>query len=378
MMTSRGHVEIVGAGLAGLTAAAVLARQGFSVCVHERSSELREIGAGIYLKQNSVQVLKSLGAYESLKESGERLLIGDIRDQHNNIILRRQLEQENAYTILRGRLHRILADVALEAGVQIDTNSEVQSATAEGELTLSSGEKRRADLIVAADGVNSVVRESLGLTQRRVNLPDGATRLVIPRNNEDPSGLTIENWSGACRVGVVPCSPQDVYVFLIGPEDDSEVTAVPVDRESWKRKFPHLGYVIDRIADDVGRHDRHAYLEVKSWSAGRVALIGDAVHAQPPNLGQGAGMSMANAFALGQHLARDSDMSRALKSWENERRAVSEMVQRWSCRYGALGYRWPSPLYGLRSSTIRSIGKFGSARRKWGWLWRGGMNLETG
>ena len=376
-LKSHGHVEIIGGGIAGLTAAAVLAGRGFEVTVNERSSELREIGAGIYLKQNSIQVLRALGLLEELKAIGERLLTGEIRDNNNEIILKRDLKAENAYTVMRGDLHRMLADAALRAGATIRTSAEVEGATPDGELIFASGERRKADFVIGADGVNSKIRDLLGLTLRRTALPDGAIRLVIPRLPGDPVGLSVENWSGRCRIGVVPCSREYVYMFLIGPECDADAKAVPVHRDYWTRKFPHVAHFVERISDDVGRHDRHSFMEVNAWSLGEVAIIGDAAHAQPPNLGQGAGMSIANAFALAEHLSNEPDTHRALLNWEQERRPVSEMVQRWSRRYGALGYNCPAGLFALRSSTIRGIGRIEPARRKWGWLWRGGMDLEA-
>ena len=66
------HCEIAGAGIAGLTTACVLAQRGWSVQVHERSPELREMGAGIYLKLNSLIVLKELGLYDEVRSVGDR------------------------------------------------------------------------------------------------------------------------------------------------------------------------------------------------------------------------------------------------------------------------------------------------------------------
>jgi 2-polyprenyl-6-methoxyphenol hydroxylase-like FAD-dependent oxidoreductase len=373
-MTGKRHAEIAGAGIAGLTAACVLARRGWSVRVHERSPALRELGAGIYLKENSLRVLSEIGVFDHISRVGIRLSEGQIRDERDRILVRRLLDRERAYTTLRGDLHCALAEAAEGFGVEILTNSGVDRADPAGCLYLESGRKLKADLIIGADGHRSRVRDSVGLTERVEVLRDGATRLLIPRTETDGEGLSRENWSSDCRLGVVPCSARDTYVFLITPEANVAATALPVDKGFWKRRFPHLADVVDRISDEGGRHDPHVLVQVRAWHAGRVAILGDAAHAQPPNLGQGAGMSMANASALGAHLDSNVDVPSALASWQAVRRGVSEQVQLWSYRYGLLGYCWPSMLTDVRSGVIWAIGRIGFTSRKWGYLWRGGLD----
>jgi 2-polyprenyl-6-methoxyphenol hydroxylase-like FAD-dependent oxidoreductase len=373
-MPGKRHAEIAGAGIAGLTAACVLARRGWSVRVHEQSQTLREIGAGIYLKENSLRVLREIGVFDRISSLGVRLREGQIRDERDRVLVRRVLEKETCYTTLRGDLHRALADQAEASGVEIVTSSGVDRADPDGTLHLSSGKALKADLVIGADGHRSRIRDSVGLTARVGALRDGATRLLIPRTEADGDGISKENWSGDCRLGIVPCSPRDVYVFLIAPEGNPTATSMPVNKDFWRSRFPRLAHVIDRISDEGGRHDPHVFVQVRGWHAGRVAILGDAAHAQPPNLGQGAGMSMANASALAAHLDENADVPSALASWQDARRGVSEQVQLWSYRYGVLGYCWPSMLTDLRSGVIWTVGHVGFTARKWGWLWRGGLD----
>ena len=60
------HAEIAGAGFAGLTAAIALHHRGWSVRVHEKESELRAFGAGIFIWENGLRVLHAIGAYEDV------------------------------------------------------------------------------------------------------------------------------------------------------------------------------------------------------------------------------------------------------------------------------------------------------------------------
>lgn len=78
------------------------------------------------------------------------------------------------------------------------------------------------------------------------------------------------------------------------------------------------------------RRDRYEAIRLQSWSAGRVAILGDAAHAMPPTLGQGAGTAMLNALNLARTAgsAAGDDLPTALKSWEAENRPMTEQTQR--------------------------------------------------
>jgi 2-polyprenyl-6-methoxyphenol hydroxylase-like FAD-dependent oxidoreductase len=367
------HAEIAGGGIAGLTMACCLARRGWSVTVHERNRELREMGAALYLKVNSLAVLKELGLLPAAREVGERLLNGRIQDERGRVLLSRVLPaDEEAIVMLRPELHRILAACARDAGVEVLTSSEVVRADPAGAVELKTGAIRRADLVVGADGHRSPVRESLGLTRSLEEVEEGAIRVLAPRLPGERAGTSVEHWSGDLRLGLVPCSVDQLYVFLIGPHKYAGVRSLPIDKAFWSRRFPHLTDVLERIPADAGRYDRLMLGKVHAWSSGRAAIIGDAAHTQPPNLGQGAGMSMANAAALARQLDASDDVLAALRQWEADRRPVSETVQRWSYRYGLLGYGLPARLSRLRSAFVWTAGRIGPTARGWGWVWRGG------
>ena len=191
----------------------------------------------------------------------------------------------------------------------------------DGELTLADGRTIKADLIVAADGANSQLRDSLGLLAKRKYLVDGCTRLLIDKTPEEmgsDGATTVEYWSGSRRVLYTPCSETEVYIALTMLDSDEAAKEMPVDRDAWKRWFPHLEPLIGRIRA-AGRYDRFEYIKLKRWSAGKVAVIGDAAHAIPPNIGQGGGCAMMNALSLAVYLDRDHDTAAALATWEQKR-----------------------------------------------------------
>jgi 2-polyprenyl-6-methoxyphenol hydroxylase-like FAD-dependent oxidoreductase len=336
-------VEIVGGGFAGLAAACALAQRGWRVRVHERADRLRTAGAGINLYENGLRVLEALGACEETIRGGARHLVRETRDQHDRLLSTHPWNVR-VYGVLRQRMVDALAAAARRAGAEILTASEGVTATADGVLTLASGETTRADLVIAADGVNSRIRDALGLVAHRRYLPDGAIRLLIPKLSpgEATDGRTIEYWSGNRRFLYNPCSDTHLYLAMTMLHTDAAARAVPVDKALWKEAFPHLAPLIERIGE-VARYDRFEYVRLKRWSAGRVAVLGDAAHAIPPNIGQGAGCAMMNGLSMAVFLDRHADVPSGLQAWERAERPLTNHTQRISLLFGMPAF-WPPKL----------------------------------
>src|SRR5277367_478874 len=356
---SQRHAEIVGAGFAGLTAACALAQRGWSVRVHERADRLRTTGAGIYIYENGLRVLEAIGAYDAAIKGAPFAHTREVRDGRDRLISVHRWAGSRVFSIVRQNVINALADAARRAGVEIVTNSAAVSATAEGELTLADGQKLKADLIVGADGSNSRLRDSLGLLAKRKFLVDGCTRLLMDKTAAERAmtdgAKTVEYWSGTRRLLYTPCSENDIYIALTMLDSDEVAKAVPVRKDEWKRAFPHLEALIDRIGNQ-GRYDRFDLIKLKRWSAGKVAFIGDAAHALPPNIGQGGGCAMMNALSLAVYLGREDNIGSALMQWERNERPLTEHTQRISYFLG-LPTTWPPA---LRAAALGLAG-----RSKW-------------
>ena len=362
------RAEVAGAGLAGLTVAAVLAQRGWNVRVHERAPELREIGAGIYLFENALRVLEEIGAYDHVAARAERILDGDLRDHADRLVIRRNERREVAsrlFVAVRGDLHAALALAATRAGAEIVTGSQVLAATPDGRLEFEDGLGERADLVVGADGVRSRVRDSLALATSITDLQDGCGRHLIARVADDPVQRTIEVWNGGRRLGIAPAAREWVYIFLCCPSSDvGGRRQQPFDTGEWIRTHPAYASQLGRIP----RHPEGRWLtfydvRCRAWSEGRVALVGDAAHAMSPNLGQGACTAMSNALALGQAVSVHADIPAALLAWEASERPLTDRTQRYSYLYGRIGTRWPRALLDVRSRLVPVVARNGRFRR---------------
>jgi 2-polyprenyl-6-methoxyphenol hydroxylase-like FAD-dependent oxidoreductase len=336
-----GHAEIAGAGIAGLAAAAALSQRGWSVAVHERDAEVRAFGAGIFIYENGLRVLEALGALDAALEGSLPIHRRETRDGRNRLVGEVRIDQRRTgriVTIERQRLLNALRGAAERAGAEIRTSSAAVGADAEGRLHFADGTARRADLVIGADGVHSRVRDSLGLLRIRKRLSEGGIRLLVDARPGDftlDDVVSYEHWSGTRRIVHVPCRADRIYVAFGALVRDQEAITIPVKKSVWSASFPQLAPLIARIGDE-GRWDHFEIIKLSRWSRGKVAIIGDAAHAQPPNLGQGGGCAMMGALGLAVALAEHETVGAALAAWEQCERPVIEHSQRFSALYGKL------------------------------------------
>lgn len=376
-MRGRRHAEIAGGGIAGLVGAAALAQRGWSVRVHERAEHMRAYGAAIFTWYNLMRVLKAVGAWEEAIEGAAPFVIRESRDARNrviNTIVASDRADERIFSISRRQLIQALANAAMRSGAEIERSSVAVGAEADGVLLMEDGRRLQADLVMGADGVYSSVRDSLGLARRRHALGDGAVRVLIPRTKQELTSnmgrKAIEFWSGRRRLFYSPCSEQEVYLAFMLPADDKEGTAVPLNHASWVRSFPFLEDVIRRVGND-GRWDLFEYVDLHRWSAGRVAIVGDAANAMSPNTGQGAGTAGMNALSLAVFATEAPTLEEGLARWEAKERPLTEHTQFVAGMWGALT-RWPAF---IRTPILRY-----GARSKWlmGHRQRAAHHIPTG
>ena len=350
---------ICGAGVAGLSAAIALARRGWSVDVYERAAAVREIGAGIFIKGNGLRVLESFGLLNSIRRDCVVLREAHTLDRNGQTLQRRTLSEVTpVWNIQRELFIRAMAERAIGLGARIHAGATVETFRPDGKVEVA-GRWLHAELVLAADGVNSIARRSLGL-DREVSAPrSGAIRFLVPRSEHESSDIIREFWSGRLRAGVSPCTPADTFGYLIAPLSDERGSRIPIDAEYWAEHFPKLASerLFERAKAATGVHHRYPFVSAVSWAEGRVALVGDAAHALPPTLGQGAGLSLTNTLLLAHYVSSSEDIPESLWRWERDWRWVTDRMQIWSRRYDRITSEWPPSLYPLRDAIIWAIGK---------------------
>jgi 2-polyprenyl-6-methoxyphenol hydroxylase-like FAD-dependent oxidoreductase len=256
----------------------------------------------------------------------------------------------------RADLYQALIDRAVELGVEIVTSSTVADVMPEGRIVLQDGREYQADLVVAADGAYSRSREAILRTSWMDFGIEAGIRMLIRYKPGDSDDTCTEYWEGPWRLLYNPCTDGENYIFLSAPVEDERARKLPIDRDLWRSIFPDAADLISRFSE-ASRWDRIVNVRCLSWSAGRVALLGDAAHAMPPNLGQAANMAFTNAMALARAVTESDDVPAALVAWEKRQRPLTDHVQWFSYIYGWLLGKWPGSQMALRSDVVRAIAK---------------------
>ena len=350
-------VEIAGAGLSGLALSVRMAQLGWQVTLHEKNSDLRMFGAGIWLWGNGLKSLQMIGAYEEAVQRAKIIKEWRIADQEGNILMTRPMTPGDQLLLPpRADLYQSLINRAVAEGVEIRTSSTAVSVRSEGILVLDNGDERKADLIVAADGIYSRLRESIYATRVLDYGIEAGIRMLIKHQQGDPEDIITEYWNGPWRLLYNPCTDGQNYIFLSAPIDDERGRKMPIDRDFWRNTFPLQESLVNRFQED-GRWDRIGYVRCRSWSDGKVAILGDAANGMPPNLGQAANMAFTNAMALAAIVNEEENIPLALDKWEKFSRPLTEHVQWWSYIYGFVVGNWPSDDLSKRNEIILKISK---------------------
>jgi 2-polyprenyl-6-methoxyphenol hydroxylase-like FAD-dependent oxidoreductase len=344
---------IVGGGIGGLASALALTRHSWEVEVLERAAAFTEVGAGLSLWPNGLRALDALGVGEPVRERA--LLEGQagIRDASGRWLSRTDTAAlERRYGPV-AMIHRADLLAILRAAVPdgcLRNAVTVSQIRANGTAVHSGGESR-ADLIVGADGIRSVVRTSIwpdAPSPRYVGYT--AWRMVTP---PVPVESSSESWGAGERFGYARLADGRIYCFAVAnaPEGAPGEGLAGLRRRfsGWHRPIPALLDVAKQNA--VLHDDLYELPPLKTYTAGPVVLVGDAAHAMTPNLGQGACQALEDAVVLAQSL----DGGGGLEAYDRLRRRRTQMISLRAHRIGVAA-QWESPVaVGLRNVALRLL-----------------------
>ncbi|QLE75828.1 oxidoreductase YetM [Streptomyces rectiverticillatus] len=333
---------VVGAGIAGLTAATALARGGWQVEIAEISPAEATSGWGLCLTGPSLRALAELRLADACLTAGHSMTtvthVGATGEPVDEIQLPRLIGARRPAMagIARPVLHRILHAEAERCGVVVHRGLTVvaveqvgnaRAAAGPSELVrvrLSDGTVRQAGLIVGADGIGSSARGLLGLDASVDYHGQMVWRALVPR---PPWATGIHHFAGkADTAGLVPISDSLAYVFLT--ENGVEQSFLPdaglaLRLQQLLEPFPgrveELRPLVAASRSVVRRPVRTTFLE-GAWHRGSGVVIGDAAHAPAPQMASGAALAIEDGLVLAEELARHESVSEALEAFTGRRR----------------------------------------------------------
>ncbi|MEV0502024.1 FAD-dependent monooxygenase [Streptomyces spectabilis] len=319
---------IVGAGVAGLTAATALARGGWQVEIVEIGPPEATAGWGLCLTGPSLRALDGLSLADACLAEGygmSSITHVDVGGEPAGEVRPPRLlgaRRPAMVGIARPVLHRILRAEAERCGVVVRHGVTVAAVDQEGEMVrvrLSDGVVRRVALVVGADGVRSSTRRLLGLGASLDFHGQMVWRALVPR---PPWATGIHQFAGKTdTAGLVPLSAGQAYVFLT--ENGAARSVLPdADLAPRLRRllepFPgrveEIRSLVSASAPVVRRPVLTALLE-GAWNRGSGVVIGDAAHAPAPQMASGAALAIEDGLVLAQELERYESVGAGLQAF---------------------------------------------------------------
>ena len=343
------HIAIVGAGIAGLTAARALQTFGFRVRVYEQAPRLGEVGAGLTISPNATHVLNAIGLRGVLEQIGMRPSRGGVKHWQTGELMveiprgHDMLDKYGAayYQVHRADLHAALAaaiaDHDPDAIVLGHAFERLHDDGGRVRLDFANGTTVDADVAIGADGLRSAVRAALFGAERPKFTGYIAYRGLVPLSRL-PAGIiqpTSCISTGPHRSFTRYLLRQGTLVNFVGL----------CERDDWAEEGWSIRASVEEVLaeyegwyEDVRTIIRHAPPEglikwalfdrepLERWSVGRVALLGDAAHPMLPFLGQGAAMGIEDAMLLARAFAAAGTLDEALQRYVEARQARTTWV----------------------------------------------------
>ena len=325
-------ILVIGGGIGGLSASIALRNKGMNVDIIERDPEWSVYGVGIIQQANVIRAVAELGVIDDYVSSGFGF-------DHVKIFAPNGTEIAKVPTptlaegypanvgISRPALQRVLGDSAKSAGANLRLGTTVSSYTDDGQkvhVTFSDGRKASYDGVIGADGVYSQLRGSL---LPKAEKPEFTGQSVWRYNFNRPpevDGLWVYN--GSPGVGLVPMGEDVLYMYVTTAEPDNpRFDPSTLADEMRSRIENHPSPLVRGFAAQITDPSEVVYRPLEGlmlkgdWSQGRIALLGDAVHATTPHLGQGAGLAIEDAIVIADELAKTDDVEAAFKAYRNRR-----------------------------------------------------------
>lgn len=336
-------VIVVGGGIGGLAAAlSVHKNTGKSISVFEQAPEFGEVGAGIQLAPNALEVLEYLGVKEEVLKYAvlpKRLVLKDVytAKEFASLDLGEDFQKKfgQPYIVLhRSDLHRVLFEACRNyENISFFNNQIIQSAEQHDNIVAIAnqyGETFTAEAVIGADGIKSKIRKRF--------------------SNDDPVNSTYVAYRGTIPIEEISGDvDMDDVIMWIGP--NLHMVQYPVRRgklynqvvvfksydatkENWgnpeemEKRFEGAHSKVKNALKFINRQFRWPMYDrnpIENWSEGNITLLGDAAHPMLQYLAQGAVQALEDCYVLGEQLKIHDSYEVAFK---NTKRFVF-LVQQW-------------------------------------------------
>jgi anthraniloyl-CoA monooxygenase len=317
-------INIIGGGPAGLYFAILMkkANPSHDITIYERNGPDDTFGWGVVFSGKTLKNLREADAPSHAEITRHFEIWDNVDVVHRNQKI--SIHGNSFSGIARIRLLKILQQRCDELGIEIKFRAEVSNVESF---------KEQCDLLVGADGVNSIVRQTFA-NHFRPSVQTRPNKYIWYGTNELFHGLTLT--FRETQIGVFAAHS---YKF----DDQTSTFIVECDPETWARagfiKMPDeevRAYLFNVFANDLdgnallsnnSKWINFALVKNEYWSFENVVLLGDALHTAHFSIGSGTKLAMEDAIALKSCFDRTSAVAAALTEFERERKPVIEEYQ---------------------------------------------------
>ena len=360
------RVIIVGAGIGGMALAAALQRLGIPVLVLERAAQLGEVGAGLGVLPNAVRALAAIGVSRKLYDSAgpfRRFRICNHRGQELNEVdfeaAFRRIGGEG-YVMHRAALHAAISECVDPGSVRTGACvTSIEQDAAGVSVHVSDGSPPvSGDILVGADGLNSIVRGYV--------LGDGPPVFAgetifrgIAEADLDPPDVCREVLGAGQRAAFYDMGGGRCYWWATSPIPPGSHVAETARCAYLQDRFAGWPYGLPALfgrtpSERILQNDIFDRKPVRRWHRQRVVLLGDAAHPTTPNLGQGACLALEDAVVLARMISQSADWESAFEDYHHVRGPRTARITRLSRWWGRSGLWKAAPLVWLRDQGYRS------------------------
>ena len=338
------NVAIIGAGLGGLATAIALRKQGINVQVYEKAQQFRPVGAGLGMMPNGFNSLEAIepNLVKNIKSSGCCVTQSTLRNCLGEKIRSKPTDTSfldkyghSLVTVWWWNLQQILASFVPQETIHLAHRCiDWQSDKSGVEIYFENGLNARADLLIGADGIKSVVRKKLIKSEQPRYLGSLCWRSVVKCEQSfiEPNELVFIKGN---KQFMYLLNLGDGHISWITRKSTSEYQLSASAAETKARVLSEIADWAEPIKAIVEATEAERILEgpicdrppLKTWSEGRVVLLGDAAHPMSPAMGQGANTTFEDACVLAGCLAHSSSIEAAFTNYEKERVDRLEIIQ---------------------------------------------------
>lgn len=356
-MSAAQSALVVGGGVAGMSAALMLARAGVKVRLIDSAREWSMAGAGLTITRSTLRALQKVGLLEAVMARGhthDGIQVCDVGGKPLRFVESPPLpdaEVPGAGGILRATLHQIMSEQLRASAIPVTlgvTVAALQCTPEACKVSVSDGTQIDVDLVVGADGLFSAMRAEMFPEAPPPTFTGQACwRWVLPRLAD----ITNRHFflGGPVKVGLTPVSQSEMYLFLLEQVPDNPWRAP----ETWHETLGHLlrgyGGLLDTLRQTLNPRSQIVYRPLEShllrhaWWKDRVILIGDAAHATTPQLASGAGMGLEDGIVLAEEIKRADTLPAAFDRFMERRFERCRLVVENSLEIGRLEMSGATP-----------------------------------